>query len=54
MVLQLEAKVADVAVHNVAPGHVISAPEVIQDFVASDETSRVGSEEIEEALLEWR
>src|SRR2546427_2735477 len=44
VILQLDAQIADVAVHNVALRNVVGAPEIVQNLVAGQQAARVGSQ----------
>src|SRR6185436_1331865 len=52
MALQLDPQVADVAVDDVALRDVVGTPQAVQDFIARQQASRIGGEQIEQVLLE--
>jgi hypothetical protein len=52
IVLELRPEVADVAIDDVALGHVVDAPERVQDLVARHHLVRSRRQKIEQALFE--
>ena len=54
MVLQLDTEVSDMTVDDVAFSDIVRTPEVVENFVPSEQTSGVGSEQVEQTLFECR
>jgi hypothetical protein len=52
VVPQLDPEAPDVAIHDVALGHEVAAPDGIQDLVSGRDASAATGEEIQEALLD--
>src|ERR1700675_590449 len=52
VVLELDPEAADVAVHDVALGNEVSAPDRVQDLLPGDDPSTAAREQVEEALLD--
>ena len=52
--LRLGAPVTDVLVDDVAIGREIGTPEVIQNFVPPEDSSGVGGEKVQQALIQRR
>ena len=52
VVLELDPQASDVAIHDVALGHEVGAPDTSQDLVPGDHPSASTGEEIEQALLD--
>src|SRR6476619_6543127 len=52
VVLQFRAQVAHMAIDDIAFGRVVDTPQVIQNLVPGQQTTGVGGQEVEQALLQ--
>src|SRR5664279_5271368 len=54
VVLELDAQSPHVAVHDVALGHEVGAPDGVEDLLAGDDPPAPAREQVEQALLDAR
>src|SRR5205823_2128171 len=52
IVLESGSQVANLAVYHVALGHVVHAPQRVQDLLAGDHAASVGRKQVQQALLQ--